>query len=133
MRPPETGLNAQDLVQKRIYEFRNYVRWVIPHNITVACIRNQDKLSLWKGLENFIEQELADAQRGADVAEVQRTIVKGASRVVLVDEIHVIASHLLRSGGQIMEPEVRKSARPIGVDVYNPRVSVPFPRIGYES
>ena len=112
---------------------RNYVRWVISHNITVACIRNQDELSLWKGLEDFIEQEFADAQRSADVAEVQRTIVKGASRVGLVDEIHVIASHLLRSGGQIMEPEVWKSPRPIGVDVYNLGVSLSFLRMGHGS
>ena len=131
MRPPETGLNTQDLVQKEIHEVRSYVRWVISHNITIARIRNQDELSLWKGLENFIEQELADAQRSADVAEVQRTIVKGASRVVLVDEIHVIASHLLRSGGQVMEPEVRKSARPIGIDIYHLGVSVSLLRMGY--
>ena len=92
-------------------------RWVIAHDVAVAGICYQDKLPLGVCLEDLLQQEFADRKRGADVAEVQWTRIEGATRVGLVDEIHIIASDLLGGGGQVVEVKVRNRARPIGVDI----------------
>ena len=92
-------------------------RWVISHDIAVARVRNQDEFPLWECTEDLLEQVFAYAEGFVDVAEIEGTRVEGSAGVRLVDEIHVIARDLLGRGGQVVEVEVRDTARPVGVDI----------------
>lgn len=89
---------------------------VIPHHVGVAGIGHEDELPVRIGLEDLVEEKLADAERGADVGEVQGAIVKGAARVGFVYEVHVVARDLLRGGGQVVEMHVGDAAGPVRVD-----------------
>ena len=90
---------------------------VVAHDVAVAGVGHEDELALGKGAEDLLEQELADRQGGGDVAEVERARVKGAARVRLVDEVHVVSRHLFGRGGEVVEVEIRDAARPVGVDL----------------
>ena len=71
------------------------------------------------GLEDLVEEKLANAQSSVDIAEIQRSIIERAARVCLVDEVHVIARHLLRRGSEVVEMEVGDAPRPIGIDFWH--------------
>lgn len=68
------------------------------------------------GAEDLLEQELADAEGGGHVAEVEGPGVEGAAGVGVVDEVHVVARDLLGRGGQVVEVDVGHVGRPVGVD-----------------
>jgi len=89
---------------------------VIPHDVGVAGIGHEDELPVRIGLEDLVEQELADAERGADVGEVQGPIVEGAALVGFVDEVHVVARSLLGRGCQVVEMHVGDATGPVRVD-----------------
>ena len=99
-----------------IREFRDHSR-IIAHHVAVTRISDKDELPLRKGLEDLLEQEFADRERGGDVGEVERSRVEGSSGVCLVDEVHVVAGYLLGGCGQVVEVEVWDRFRPIGVDL----------------
>ncbi len=76
------------------------------HDIAIARVGHQDKFPSWIRLKYFIEEEFADAERSRYVAEIERSGIEGATRVGLVDEIHVIAGDLLGGRCQVVEMEV---------------------------
>lgn len=59
---------------------------VVGHDIAVGGVGDQDELALREGLEDLVEEEFADRERGGDVAEVEGPRVEGAEGVGLVDE-----------------------------------------------
>ena len=87
------------------------------HDIAVACVCHENELPLRVRLKDLVQQESSDAQGCADIAEIQGPSIEGAAGIGLVDEVHVVASHLLRSGSQVVEMEIWNAARPIGVDI----------------
>ena len=87
------------------------------HDVAIARVSHQDEFPSRIGLEDFIEQVFADTERSRYVAEIEGSSVKGAARVGLVDEVHVIASDLLGGRRQVVEMDVWDGTRPIGVDL----------------
>ena len=79
---------------------------VVPHDIRVGRVGYENELSLREGLEDAVEQELADAEGSADVGEIQRTVVEASARVSGVDELHVVPRHLLGCGREVVEVRV---------------------------
>ena len=96
-------------------ELRRHLR-VIAHDIRVRRVGHEDKFALRERLKDLGEQEFADGERGADVAEVQGACVEGAAGVGGVDELHVVPCDLLGCRGEVVEVEIWKAGGPIGVD-----------------
>lgn len=72
---------------------------VVAHHVAVTGVCDEDELALGEGFEDLLQQELPDREGGGDVAEVERSGVKGAAWVVGVDELHVVSGNLLGGGG----------------------------------
>ena len=73
------------------------------HDIAIARVSNEDKLSLRIRLEDLVEQERPDTESSGYVAEVERPSIERAAGIGLVNEVHVIAGHLFRRSSQVME------------------------------
>lgn len=91
----------------------------VPHDIAVAGVGYEDELSLWECLEDLVQQELADTQGCADIAEVQRARVERTTWVGLVDEVHIIAGDLFGGRRQVVEMRAWDAAGPVCIDVWH--------------
>lgn len=72
---------------------------IVAHHVAVTGVCDQDELALGECFENLLQQKLADREGGGDIAEVERSGIKGAARVGGVDKLHVVPSDLLRGCG----------------------------------
>lgn len=59
---------------------------VVGHDVRVGGVAHQDELALREGLEDPVEEVLADCERCRDVGEVEGPGIEGAEGVGLVDE-----------------------------------------------
>ena len=76
---------------------------VVLHDVRVGSVGYEHELPLGEGGENLLQKEHTDGQGSTDVGEVQWSCVERAARVGLVNEVHVVASCLLRCCCQVME------------------------------
>jgi len=81
---------------------------VVAHDVAVGGVCHEDEFAVGEGFEDFVEQILADAEGGGDVAEVEVARVEGAAGVGAVDELFVVAAGLFRGRGEVMEVELQK-------------------------
>lgn len=75
-------LTALDLVGKVGHHL-----WIVAHDVRVGGVGHEDELAARVCFEDFLEEELADAQGCAYVAEVERTGVEASARVGRVYEL----------------------------------------------
>ena len=120
VREPITRIRAGRVAEKYtldlIWELGDHLR-IGAHDVAVAGVGDEDELAVRESAEDFLQQEFADGEGGADVAEVERSRVEGATGVGLVDEVHVVARHLFGRSGEVVEVIIRYAAGPVGVDL----------------
>lgn len=90
---------------------------VVAHDVGIRRVGEQDEFALGEGQEDLLEEESPDRERRRHVAEVEGSRVEGAEGVRRVDEVHVVARHLLRGRGEVVEVQLLpEGGRPVGVD-----------------
>jgi len=83
---------------------------IVTHDVGIAGISDKDEFPVWIRIEDLFEQEFTDGEGSRYIAEVEGPRIEGASWVCLVNEVHVVACHLLRSCRQVVKVHIGEAA-----------------------
>lgn len=100
--------------------------WVIPHDISVGDIADQNERPLREALDNALEEHISNLEDLVESCKVARTGIKWSGWIVRIDELFVGTSSWLREGSQVMEMSTSESLCPVRIDVLLKRVSFTF-------
>ena len=108
--PSSDNLSRRELI--KIISISIHVPY---HDVGIGSVSDKNKLSIRVSEEDLVQQEFSDRQCGRDITKIQRSRVKAASGVVVIDELHVIFGDLLGGCGEVVKVHFGEARRPIGV------------------